>query len=225
MPYTYDNYQIHGLKDQLKNTGDFLQKKGIVIIVNDFSINYDKKAVRLSWESNVNTYYATGDDLLNIEQYLEIYKLRLFHYMLYDGSLIRFNYEFNGNKLVAHNLLWWPCPYRGFKVNNSSLEEIDLLLEVLNGQLNKSDIEMRSPIRMDYDGKNERENHPLYHLHTENCDTRIAINVPLCINGFMQFILSNFYPQEQIDFSDWDNIKLEAKKPSMQYPVTILINN
>ena len=224
MKGTNENYQIKGIKEQLINTGELLEKEGVAIIVNHFIERKNKDTFALSWASNKETHHATGDDLLSIEQYLEIYKLRLFHLMLKDGSLIRFNFVFKKGGLTTQNLLWWPCPFSGFESNRSTLDEIELLMELLEGKLDKKDLTMRSPIRIDFDISNETEKHPLYHLHMEHCDTRIAVNGPLCINGFLRFILSNFYPEIELKYSDWNYINLKKEDSNYTYNDSLKIS-
>jgi len=224
MKRTNENYQIKGIKEQLINTGELLEKEGVAIIINYFVERKSKDTFELSWASNKETHHATGDDLLSIEQYLEIYKLRLFHLMLKDGSLIRFNFVFKKGRLATQNLLWWPCPFSGFEANRSTLDEVELLMELLEGKLEKKDLIMRSPIRIDFDISKETEKHPLYHMHIENCDTRIAINEPLCINGFLRFILSNFYPDIELKYSEWNYINLKNEDSNFMYNDSLKIS-
>lgn len=208
MGSTKDSYKVAALIDQHEKTGLYLINEKVVLYSIPFNENKEGNTLSLSWK-NEKTSFATGDDILKIEQYLEIYRNRQFHFLLFDGSLIRFSFCFEKNKLISENLLWWPCPIRNFHVDN--LFEIEALLDSLNGTLFKQNLYMRSPIRLDYDSSRDEENHPLYHFHLENPDTRIGLNRPLCINGFMRFILQNFYPLLPLNYSTWKYIDFKTQ--------------
>lgn len=211
MNCTNETYRITALREQAVNTGQYMTDGGLVLWCLPVIEKRCGSEWTFSWKNEI-TQFATGDDLLKIEQYLEIYNKRLFHFLLFDGSLIRFCYKFKDGILTEQHLLWWPCPIRDFIANG--IEEVDALMETLEGNMTKYDINMRSPIRIDFGGENE--SHPMYHLHTEHPDMRLALNRPQCINGFMRFILKNFYPQIKIDFSDWDYIDFKTEEKTVE---------
>ena len=219
MNCTKENYRITALREQAVNAGQYLTDGELVLWCLPVIEERHGSKLIFSWKNAV-TEFATGDDLLKIEQYLEIYKKRLFHFLLFDGSLVRFCYKFEEGILTEHHLLWWPCPIRDFIAHE--IEEVEVVMDTLEGNMKKSDINMRSPIRIDFGEENE--SHPMYHLHTEHPDMRLALNRPMCINGFMRFILENFYPQIKIDFSDWEYIdfKTEERKAEARDFLTIL---
>jgi len=216
------NYKITALLEQFSNLSSYLSNEQITIISTDLVFTANKDRVHLSWNSNgKETHFSSGDDLIFISQYIEMYYNRMFHFMLKDGSLIRFNYEFKGRDLVSQNLLWWPCPIKGLKINPT--EDIDSVIDRLNGKVKAEEIIMRSPLRVDYDCLIDTQSHPLCHMHFENPDTRLALNKPLCIYGFMEFIFGNFYPAIKIDFSKWDKIKLEKNSSNIEYEYILAI--
>lgn len=210
------NYKITALFNQFNNLCELLLKDHTLIKWNDLNLSYDKNFYYLSWKSNdKDTNFSVGKHLIKIDQYLEIYNKRLFHLMLNDFSLVRFNFVFEGSNLVKQNLLWWPCPIE--KIELKSFEDVDLIFDSLKGIIFTSDLQMRTPIRIDYDYQKETETHPLFHMHFEHPETRIAVKKPLCIYGFMEFILKNFYSDLNIDFENWDKINLTDNKPKIQY--------
>ncbi len=127
--------------------------------------------------------------------------------MLFDGSLIRVNFEFENNELKTQNLLWWPAPYCHADLLQDGYSPVDLLLDFYGDPKWNESIRMRSPIRIDFDSKNNSEGHPHSHMHIQNEETRINTDFPLCFNKFIEFIFKNFYPNYKIKFTKFDFIK------------------
>lgn len=120
-----DNYYIKKVREQFYNTGDLLMRIGIVSNVLDLIERNDGNHYYFTWQEADDTLYSNGDSLLYIEQFLEIFKNRQYHFILKDGSLIRVSFKFSGSLLESQNLLWWPCPIRDFQKLCSNPEQTD----------------------------------------------------------------------------------------------------
>lgn len=206
MGNNFTSQKARALYSQFNNLVEVLSRDHLAIINTNLVIKEDKDSTQLTWQSNgKENKYSAEKEFLNIKQYLEIFDQRMFHIMLFDCSIVRFNYVFEGHELKSQNLLWWPCPLNLSEFYD--IENIDKLIDTLNGKFNASEIIMRSPLRIDYDSKNATETHPINHIHIENPQTRIAVNEPLCIYGFMEFIFKNFYPKLKFNY-EWEKMPL-----------------
>lgn len=200
------------LKIQIENTLDMLMRK-------NYLYDYDKlkqqridaETIRLSWNNHISGGFNSGNSFLKILQYQQILKNHSYLCVLMDGSLIRVSYTIKNDKLIAHNLLWWPAPfkYEGITANDISPEE--MLEYFLEDEEWSERIEMRSPIRFDYDPRESvvcDKHHPV-HMHIQHKDCRIFVDKPICFNKFINYIFLNFYPEYEIyidrnDFIDFN---------------------
>jgi hypothetical protein len=201
------------LEQQISNTLSMLLEKGLLYTYNDLKREYlDEDTIRLSWNNHLSGNFNAGDSFLKIEQYKQIIKNRSYLCILFDGSLIRVSYTIKNGRLVGHNLLWWPAPY---KYSNVSLEDVppdQMLSDFLEDDKWYENIEMRSPVRVDYDPRKGvvTSIHPPVHMHLEHKDCRIFIEKPMCFNMFIRFIFDNFYPQCKIYLDSHDYIYFDV---------------
>lgn len=167
---------------------------------NDLLINYispikktTKNQYLISWANHISGSFNCEKYFGRILQYKNIIKNNAYTCILFDGSIIRIAYEYNKNGLYKHSLLWWPAP---FKIQKNDLELggiLDIFELYANDNTWSENIQMKSPIRFDYDSSNYSEAHPLSHLHIQSSDCRMYIDRPICFNKFIKFIFKNFY--------------------------------
>lgn len=162
-----------------------------------------------------------------ISQYLYLFHEKIFHFLLFDYSLIRFNYEFNNeNKLVSFNLSWTPCPFNEYFFNKMIQEQQPLFsnfgfpkfglglqalseIELDNDIFESRGISLRSPLRLDFDSTYENDNfayHPTYHFHIETSDTRLFASRPVTIHEFMLLVFEMCYPQQMRSWNEYQDI-------------------
>lgn len=67
---------------------------------------------------------------------------------------------------------------------------------------------MRSPIRVDFDIKNDTELHPKAHIHTQHPKSRMNTVKPICFNTFIKFIFNHYYPTVDFDGSKFNSVNL-----------------
>ena len=125
--------------------------------------------------------------------YTELESNELFHIKLPDGGLLVFQYAFDaGGDLRKHRLGFFPSPVLPTVEEAPELYRYDELYgDILSKQI------VRFPIRFDFDPKNYR---PRHHAHShltlgqfQNC--RIPVTHAVSPNGFLLFVLRNFYHQ------------------------------
>lgn len=132
-------------------------------------------------------------DVAYADIYTELESNELFHIKLPDGGLLVFQYAFDaGGGLRKHRLGFFPSPTLPTVEEAPDLYRYDELYgDILSKQI------VRFPIRFDFDPKNYR---PRYHAHShltlgqfQNC--RIPVTHAVSPNGFLLFVLRNFYHQ------------------------------
>lgn len=146
-----------------------------------------------------------------INNYFALIQNRAYHFLLFDGSLIKMNYEFTEiYGLKKYNLSWIPCPFSFDYVTdnyfNDGIMDCSLFLDYMDfvdsvelEEIQMKYISMRTPIRIDFDSTyndSSKESHPLGHIHIQNKDTRLNTEKLFCIYKFMSFILENCYPHK-----------------------------
>lgn len=146
-----------------------------------------------------------------VENYLSVFQNRAYHFFLFDGSLIKLNFEFDESyALKTYNLSWLPCVFTSeyinmFEIKDNQMNIFELYNELDSYELSSkekiclSDICLRSPIRIDFDSTYSdfsRTTHPLTHMHFQSKNTRLKIENTFCIYRFVAFVLENCYPDE-----------------------------
>lgn len=172
------NKNLDRISIQIQNTLEQMQKLGYVLYYNVPKCEeYGEKEI-LTWNNHIGGREVSSKYFLRVRQYLKILSDNAFLAILNDYSLIRCSFSFIENKIVSENLLWWPCP---MQVDGNMVDEFGLL-ETIEMVLEDKEVEkyirMRSPVRIDFDVKNDTEEHPCAHLHMEHEECRINIEEP-----------------------------------------------
>ena len=68
-------------------------------------------------------------------------------------------------------------------------------------------IQMRSPVRFDFDVKNAADEHPASHLHMQSGKCRLFVDSPVCFNRFIKFVFRNFYPDTYNQHFFWGDLE------------------
>lgn len=200
---------------QINSTLDILQTKALCISYNSVPpITDTQHRCQITWNSHISERANSGRSFVKISQYRHILETNSYHCLLFDGSLIRANFEFEDDFLLAQNLLWWPAPYDYEDILQEGFSPVEVLDDFYGDKEWHQNIKMRSPVRIDFDSSNNKKDHPHSHLHIENEETRINTICPICFNRFVDFIFRNFYPQFVLPFSKFDFI--DYKIPDLQ---------
>lgn len=200
---------------QINSTLELLQNKALAVAYNEVPpLSEINSHCQITWYNHAAGRENAGIAFTRLEQYKHILETNSYHCMLFDGSIIRANFEFNNDKLVSQNLLWWPAPYDFSNLMLDGFSPVDILLDLYGDKNWHKTVKMRSPLRIDFDSTNNAENHPHSHIHIQSEKTRMAISRPICFNRFISFVFKNFYPECEIHLSNADFI--EYKTPNLQ---------
>ena len=195
----------------IQNTLYLLAEKGLTICSNSPVYQESSRGINITWPNHVSGRYNCEPSFGKILQYREIVKSGAFTCLLFEGSMVRAAFSFEDEFLVSHSLLWWPSP---FLIDSSDLE-VGPVLDIFDLYAASEDwheqIQMRTPVRFDFDVKISSNDHPTSHLHMQSGKCRLFVNSPVCFNRFIKFIFRNFYPDKYKQFSFWgdlENIRL-----------------
>lgn len=219
------NKSVRALHNQVINSLERLQNEKKLYYYCLPCIQENNNYVRISWNNHRSDARLSEKYFLRVEQYCEILRDQAYWAILKDFSLIRGSFEFEDNKLLRESLLWWPCPAI---LDLDMVEEFGLLETVeamFGGKVDLSAIRMRTPMRIDFDVKNDSANHPMAHIHMQNAETRINSREPICFNRFLSYVIVNFYPDWEMSFDVLDYIPLnyEKQRDSIEYDRSLTI--
>lgn len=197
------NSNIENVKNEMINTMELLQNKKLIYFYNPVKIETSDENQIITWMNHTSGRANCGKSFSKLDQYEFIINNGSWSCILFDGSIIRSTFTFKNNKLVGHSHLWWPSPYNCQKeLMDEELELSDVysLLQIDESWYKK--INMRSPVRIDYDPSQNTILHPAVHMHTQHNECRMFINKPICFNRFLRYIFENFYPQLSVDLKN-----------------------
>lgn len=209
------NKNVINVADEMNNVMMVLLELKLLYFYRDVRPQLiDNKLQIITWNNHESSRANCGPSFTTLEQYEHILKTGAFHCILFDGSIIRSSFEFAGKDLIYHSHLWWPAPYTN-SIKPDEFTPQTKYEDLLTDPDWTKKVRMRSPIRIDFDPDLENESHPLVHLHTQNHETRMKVDKPICFGKFMKYILQNFYPDIKMDFRGWNLISFSHQEPSI----------
>lgn len=148
---------------------------------------------RVTWANNAavpgNLFRV---DSSTIAEYRDWVNCHGYSALLYDGSFLQISYDFEHSEMVGHRLLFFPCP---FDLELEFLNEIPLSeLIDLHANQRAETVQLRTPVRFDYDPNAGSQDHPVSHLTFQWPCSRIPVYAPVSPGFFIQFVFKNFYP-------------------------------
>lgn len=191
----------------IRNTLFLLQENDLTIFYNDPIYRESREEIRITWPNHVPGGHNCERNFLKIKQYREIINANAFTCLLFDGAMIRVAYSFEDNFLVSHSLLWWPSPFPIDANDQAQSGVLDIFYLNANSKNWHEQIQMRSPVRFDFDVKNAANDHPASHLHMQSGECRLFVDIPVCFNRFIKFIFRNFYPDKYKQHFFWDDLE------------------
>lgn len=111
--------------------------------------------------------------------------------LLRDGSLLQVSYKVNGGQITGHRLAWVPPPFDfdpDLLVSEATLDLLEIYLAD-EGE----EIQLRSPIRFDFDPDAATETHPASHFTMNGPSCRVECVGPLRLGRFVEFVFTHFY--------------------------------
>ncbi len=182
-----------GIRTEIHNLLDLLSQSEIAILINPVVRKQSGLGIStITWaNSNTEVPPSFHGNFGSIDEYCGWIHAQAYSAILYDGAIIQLSYDFISNILVAHRLLYYPCP---FDIDQVLLKE-EPILDVINlyRQQNSSYVRLRSPFRFDYDSEAQSPGHPASHLTVVSEQCRWAVVSPLSPGHFVRFIFQHFY--------------------------------
>ena len=199
---------------QINSVLEMLFAKHLVIAYNKVPPpDIHERECQITWLNHISDRANSGKSFTKLEQYLHILNTNSYHCLLLDGSIIRANFQFKDDILVKENLLWWPSPYDYGGLLEEGFSPVELINDFFCDEKWHQVIKMRSPIRVDYDGRRITEpDHPYCHMHIEHEEARLDTRNPICFSRFVDFIFKNFFPEYHISFLQQDFIEYKVGK-------------
>jgi len=218
------NKNIQNVTDQMNNMMVFLYDLRLLYYYNEVSPQITNENQIITWNRHEPNRANCGASFTTLAQYEYILNSGAFHCILFDGSIIRCSFTFDGNFLINHSHLWWPAPYAYNIIFTDDFTPQTKYEDFLSDPNWMKNLRMRSPIRIDFDPEKESESHPLTHMHTQHHESRVHIDKPICFNKFIKYIFQNFYPDIDIDFSKWNLLNFSYQKSKRpQYTFSSII--
>ena len=185
---------LDSFRDEISDLITLLLESGIAISSTGIVIDYrSPNWRRITWATNK----FTSGDLFRIEsptvsEYREWIASQGYSVLLFDGSFIQISYDFEDQELIAHRLMYFPCPFD----LDQELLEIFPLVDVVDMYQESGTpcVRLRTPIRFDYDNASAANHHPASHMTFQWSHCRIPVVSPISLGHFIQFVFKNFYP-------------------------------
>jgi hypothetical protein len=183
----------------MMNTCETLFNWKCISHFNSARINSVDQLSRVSWATSTSgsSYsHAFG----SLEQFLQWLSDGDYTCVLFDFSLIRASYNFEGNRIVGHSLLYWPFPLDPVDVSlvtevSDACHSLEMCIRSSSEASELVRLCLRSPMRFDFDPGRAGAGHPEVHLHTQYEKTRMHVNRPMCFNAFMKLVFRTFYAE------------------------------
>lgn len=183
------------LRREIQNLLDLLLIHDVVIYANPVVKKIERGGLtRVSWSAPRKATLGElfRGEFATLDDYHSWLKSEAYSAVLYDGAILQMSYDFEGDQLTGHRLVYYPCP---FDVDEDLLRSepmsdvIDLYREN-----ESSTVRLRSPLRFDCDIENQSEDHPGSHLTFLSSDCRLALVAPISPGHFVRFLFKHFYP-------------------------------
>jgi hypothetical protein len=135
----------------------------------------------------------------NVEEYMDVIRLRQFACLLFDGGAIQVAYTFKDDVVIRHRLCFHPCPVVLARDEVELIGEELGLSEIVDLCLDQNNwrnrLRLRSPLRFDYHEGFTTHDHSASHLHVSHGTCRIPVFGPVSIGHFVRIIFRHFYPE------------------------------
>ena len=191
----------------MRNTLNLLTENGLTIYHNHPIYQEASSIVNITWPNHTPGRHNCEPSFGKISQYRGIVESGAYTCLLFDGAMVRAAYSFEENFLIGHSLLWWPSP---FLIDSSDLElggVLDVFDLYADSKSWHEQIQMRTPVRFDFDIKNSSDGHPASHLHMQSGKCRLFVDRPICFNRFIKLIFRNFYQDTYKQYTFWGDLE------------------
>lgn len=184
--------KIRGEVDSLLK---LLISNGIALYMSPVVTKHLSSIIRITWPSRPQNWRLGFEKPFgSIEEYFAWLKNDEYSAILFDGSMLQISFEFQWRDLVAHRLVYYPCPVELSYEEQMLLKELPVT-EVIDAYADARDrFRAKSPIRFDFDAVAVTPTHPASHMTILTNDCRLPVYGPLSLGHFVTFVFRNFYP-------------------------------
>lgn len=180
-----------GIAHDIRNLTSWMMEKSIAQFTQPFREVRGHGAIRLCAQGAKAAVFPVASCLFGtIDEYRAYVNNEAYSAILGDGSLIHLSYDFHGQTLTSHRLIYYPCPI-AFDSEYADEPILDLL-DYYSSQ--PASIRLRTPLRFDYSIVQDLEDHSCSHLHMQTDACRLPVLGPLSVGRFVQIVFRNFYP-------------------------------
>lgn len=184
--------QIRHDIDSLLN---ILFQENLALFVSPVIIDYIADKARVTWPSRPDSWrYAFDSPFASLDEYMAWIRGMEYSAILFDASILQLSFEFEGDDLIAHRLVYYPCP---LELDSSDLDLLneEPILDVIDIYMNDSGrFRARSPIRFDFNADSMQPEHPASHMTMLTNECRMPVYGPVSLGHFIDFVFRNFYP-------------------------------
>lgn len=174
------------VRDDLVNIIDYLTDAQLVLYANAVSV----VGTRVSFHSQQPAAdFLTKEAHHSLHQYLTWVKSGAYSALLFDGSLLQFDYHVGNRQIVKHRLAFIPAPY---SMDLDLLASGEALMDIVD-LYQDADIVLKSPVRFDYDPASSAPGHPAAHLTINSSSCRVPCIAPVHPLRFVDFVFRNFF--------------------------------
>jgi hypothetical protein len=184
----------HEALSDIKNVVDLLLADELVINVNNVSIHARGLQRVVTYDSGLDLEFGIQKDFTQLSEYRRFVADSMYLVMLNDGALIQASYTYYREKLLKHQLGFYPCPVDVSRKDLVTEDPLTIIDRVLIG--GPSTMLLRSPLRFDYSREDATADHPAVHLTLNWAHCRIASSAPLSFGHFVRIVFRHFYPKE-----------------------------
>ncbi|MCG3138943.1 MAG: hypothetical protein HJJLKODD_02815 [Phycisphaerae bacterium] len=182
------------LMAEMRDYADLLLNQGVALTANPVVPQHPEPSLTriTSQRPATRSSRLTDFAFASIDEYRALLESQDYLVVLADGAVIQLSYDFRGLTLVRHRLCFYPCPY---DIDPAFLEE-DPMLDVVDMYHTDGSghLRLRTPLRFDFDGQHEDEDHSATHVHMLWAHCRCAVSGPVSIGRFSRFVFRHFYP-------------------------------
>ena len=170
----------------------------VAIAVNKAVVDWlaSPRVQRITWANNKSVPgWLFRTDAGTIEEYRGWIEHSGYAAVLLDGAILQISFDFSGDELVGHRLLYFPCP---FDFDRSLLMGTDLsmveIIDLYADPVSPGEFRLRSPVRFDYTKAEISPDHPPSHMTFQWRRVRVPVSAPLSLGHFVHFVFKYFYP-------------------------------
>lgn len=209
------------IETQVRTFVNAMLENGLALASNPVVSSTAEDMTIVSW-SRAPSISSTFGRFASLAEYTTFLDHRDFNLVLLDGALLQIAYTFKGRDLVGHRLCHYPCPIdiSDLEADDGSITE---WMEALDATELRERLRLRTPLRLDFDLRAEKKDHPASHFTISEETCRIPVAAPISLGHFVKLVFSQFYPAawmaydflRKVSHHQWDDTLRETETNEM----------